>query len=162
MNAITFSVFLERTEIITMKVHRWKPSGGGKYPAWLVLAILLAMPLCNDLPKDPVTLSVLLTDNGTAPNSFSGWYRIDGGSTRIIDAAQIIYLGSNIYEFSVEADDLDTLDVSVTRQDANDTLEIMIYRDSTKVKEDRLSSGATGNDLQLTYTYGEESTGDDE
>ncbi|HSV96304.1 MAG TPA: hypothetical protein VLM75_05135 [Spirochaetota bacterium] len=137
-----------------------------KNPAFYIFFVLFAAILfalrCSDLPKDPVTLSVLLTDNGTTPDSFSGWYRIDGGSTRIIDAAQIIYLGSNIYEFTVEADELDTLDVSVTRQDANDTLEIMIYRDSAKVKEDRLSSGAAGNDLQLTYTYGEESTGDDE
>ncbi len=135
-----------------------------KYPAFYIFFVLFAAilfaPRCSDLPKDPVTLSVLLTDNGVAPNSFSGWYRIDGGSTRIIDAAQIVYLGSNIYEFTIESDEVDTLDVSVTRQDINDTLEIMIYRDSSKVKEDRLSSGATGNDLQLTYTYGEESTGE--
>ncbi len=149
-----------------MKLHRFKrfryEKRSARYIVGLVLVSLLVMPLCNDLPKDTITLSILLTDNGAAPDSFSGWYRINGGFTRIIDAAQIVYLGGNIYECTAASDDLETLDVSVTRQDNNDTLEIMVYRDSGKVKEDRLSSGAAGNDLQLTYTYGEEDSSAEE
>jgi len=120
------------------------------------LACILWVAGCSEEPKDTITLNIVLTDNGVAPNSFSGWYRINGGATSVIDAASITYLGSNIYEFTADSDELDTLYVSASRQDSNDTLEIMVFRESTKVKEDRLSSGAAGNDLQMEYTYGEE------
>jgi len=147
--------------MLTVTAHIAKRSGRTR-GRWIdaLIAVLFACVLgaagCSDEPKDTITLNIVLTDNGVAPNSFSGWYRINGGATIVIDAASITYLGSNIYEFTADSDELDTLYVSVSRQDSNDTLEIMVFRESTKVKEDRLSAGAAGNDLQLEYTYGEE------
>ncbi|HNU90617.1 MAG TPA: hypothetical protein PKO25_01945 [Spirochaetota bacterium] len=150
--------------MVTAHIEKRSGRARGRWINALIAVSLACVPGttgCSDEPKDTITLNIVLTDNGAAPNSFSGWYRINGGATSVIDGANIVYLGSNIYEFTAESDELDTLYVSVSRQDFNDTLEIMVYRKSTKVKEDRLSSGAAGNDLQLEYNYGEEDSSDE-
>ncbi|MBN2042045.1 MAG: hypothetical protein JW864_18560 [Spirochaetes bacterium] len=118
-----------------------------------VLLIFSFLPACSE-EEEPVKISVI----GTGGN-FEGHYKVDGGRTVTFSGENI---GYSQYEYEVEIDELDYIEVTAIKSTPSQTLEIKIYKDDVKVKSAQLSSNYQDSDdefvtmLELDYEYGEE------
>ncbi|MBN2400858.1 MAG: hypothetical protein JXN64_00515 [Spirochaetes bacterium] len=111
---------------------------------------------CSDEELDEIKFYVKSTEG----NFTGGTYKRNGGTTVAFNG---IGIGSNVYEYELELDDVDYLEVSARKVTEDQSVEIRIYRDGVKVKSDKLEpyeqSGTTYlYDLNLDYEYGEEET----
>ncbi|MCU0845307.1 MAG: hypothetical protein MUC76_10320 [Spirochaetes bacterium] len=124
------------------------------YIFFVLFAAILFAPRCSDLPKDPIQIRVL------SDQTFTGHYIVDGGPTNSIGGADVI-LNGTVWEFNVEIEELDGVEVLATRDAASTYIKIMIYRDGNKVKEKQLDA-AGSLVLTLEYTYDEENSSAEE
>ena len=107
---------------------------------------------CNDDP-DEYKLKVICIDS-----QISGFYVVDAGSTQTFTGTMIL---NNTYEFEREFEDIETLEVTATKEKGDASLSIKIYKNQRIVKEKTLGSDDTSDpelDLQLVYEDGEEDT----
>lgn len=123
----------------------------------LALMVSLSVVTCDPGDKDKIKLIVLCDGtfqgtyiyNGNTPVGF-------GGSSTENPYHQT---GSSYYYEKV-FNDLDSLEVDTTRDYCTDSLQVKIYREDTKVKEEVLDansdSSCTNNYINLPYEYGEE------
>lgn len=119
----------------------------------LSLVCALAAAGCSDAPKDPITIRAI------SDQDFTGYYIVNGGNTSPIGGANVVQNGT-VWEFNQEIEELDSVEVLVTRNGASTYIKIMIYRKRDKVKEKTLDTAGSWV-LTLEYNYGEEDSSDE-
>lgn len=116
----------------------------------ILLVSTVFIGACSEDELDTITLKVI------CEGSIGGYYSVNGGTLQSFSPTT---LQGSYTVFEREFDDLDYIEVNAERSDDDDLLEVKIYREGSKVKEDRLDSSDVGEViLYLEYTYGEEET----
>ncbi len=111
---------------------------------------------CNDDEKDPIEFAII------GGGLFEGWYRINSGIPIGFGSDNLYLIAGGQYFFGGELDDVEKIEISATRIDYRDTLNLSITKDDVTVKEvildaDTVQSNATMT-IELEYEYGETST----
>lgn len=113
---------------------------------------------CSEVEEQNINLKIL-----ASYSPFEGTYFIDGGSARDCSQKETLSDTSNTYVYEKKITDIDEIRVTVS-VDTPETaryLEILIYKDSSLVKEAKKTAfSTTDRTLTLNYKYDEEESDD--
>ncbi len=132
----------------------------------LILILLLTAPLfisCNDDKTEPYNL--LVVGNG---GDFTGYYiLLYNGESKIkgFNGDQGEGDEASLYQYEKEIDEIDKIDVYVTRLVSTTSLSVKIYKYDKEVAEEYLAGDSTGSTSSVTMTLPlsyDGSSGDDD